>query len=31
MSIEYFFLDTTYVLALLNPNDTYHKQDSVHC
>jgi predicted nucleic acid-binding protein len=21
-----FFLDTAYVLALLNPNDTYHKQ-----
>ncbi|MDW7726819.1 MAG: hypothetical protein SCH70_06835 [Candidatus Methanoperedens sp.] len=21
-----FFLDTAYVLALLNPNDTYHEQ-----
>lgn len=26
MKTNRFFLDTAYVLALLNPNDTYHKQ-----
>ena len=29
MNVSRFFLDTAYVLALLNPNDIYHKQAKV--